>query len=149
MPWGPENITKARAANRKIKGRFKVRDVPSDRERAVAQYLVGGMTQKAAFVKAGYSIGTDEYRVLTRPAVVRYIEEVRERAVTRFDYPSETLCARLEHISAAALASGEYAPAISAVMGIAKMMGHLADRTEIEMHIISQPARETTSEVRV
>jgi mitochondrial fission protein ELM1 len=143
MPWGPHNIAKARAARK----RKTARDVLTDRERIVAQGIVGGMSQKAAFAKAGYAAGTNEMVVLTRPAVIRYIEELRERAVTRLDYTIENLCARLEHISYAALDAEEYAPAVSAIMGIAKMMGHLADRTEIEMHIISKPAREPTKEI--
>jgi hypothetical protein len=105
------------------------------------------MSQRAAFAKAGYAVDTQEARVLTRPAVIRFIEELRERSVKRFDYTIENLCARLEHIAFMATAAGEYAPAVSATMGIAKMMGHLADRTEIEMHIISKPAREPTKEV--
>jgi hypothetical protein len=32
-------------------------------------------------------------------------------------------------------------------MGIGKMMGHLADKTEIELHILSKPAREPTNEI--
>lgn len=145
MPWGPENVAKARAA--KAKNRNKVRDVLTDRERIVAQGIVGGLTQRAAFAKAGYAAGTEEMRVLTRPAVIRYIEELRDRSVQRFDYTIENLCARLEHISYAALSEREYTAAISAIMGIAKMMGHLADRSEIELHIISKPAREPTKSV--
>jgi hypothetical protein len=38
----------------------------------------------------------------------------------------------------------QYGPAVQAVMGIGKMMGHLADKTEIELHILSKPAREPT-----
>jgi Phage terminase, small subunit len=144
MVWDANSAAKARA---KIRNLNKIRDRLTDRERNVCQYLVGGMTQRAAFAKAGYAQGTAESRVLERPAVIRYIEELRERAITRFDYSIENLCARLEHIAYCALAAGEFAPAVSATMGIAKMMGHLADRTEIEMHIISKPAREPTKEV--
>jgi len=67
--------------------------------------------------------------------------------VERLDYTIDNLCARLEHIAYAALDDRQYAAAVSAVMGIAKMQGHLADRSEIEMHIISKPAREPTREV--
>jgi len=146
MPaWTAESAARARAA--KLKNRNKVRDRLTDRERNVCLYLVGGMTQRAAFAKAGYAEGTAEFRVLERPAVIQFIEELRERAITRFDYTIENLCARLEHIAFLAMAEREYAPAVSATMGIAKMMGHLADRTEIEMHIISKPAREPTKEI--
>jgi hypothetical protein len=146
MVWKGDANSAARARAAKIKNR-KRRDVLTDRERIVAQGIVGGMTMRAAFAKAGYAAGTSENVVLSRPAVIRYIEELRDRSVKRFDYTIENLCARLEHISFQALDAGEFAPAVSAIMGIAKMMGHLADRTEIELHILSKPAREPTKAI--
>jgi hypothetical protein len=41
----------------------------------------------------------------------------------------------------------QYGPAVQAIMGIGKMMGHTADRTEIELHILSKPSREPTDVV--
>ena len=147
MAWSSNAETAARAFAARVKNRNKVRDRLTERERNVCLYLVGGMTQKAAFAKAGYAASTQEGMVLTRPPVIRFIEELHERAVKRFDYTVENLCARLEHIAFAALEDRQYAAAVSATMGIAKMMGHLADRSEIELHVISKPAREPTKEV--
>jgi phage terminase small subunit len=141
MAWTSNAETAARA--RAARGRGKL----TDRERNVCLYLVGGMSQRAAFAKAGYADGIQESRVLTRPHVIRFIEELRDRAVKRFDYTIENLCARLEHIAFAAMQDRQYAAAVSATMGIAKMHGHLADRTEIELHVLSKPMREPTKEI--
>jgi hypothetical protein len=47
----------------------------------------------------------------------------------------------------AAMERNQFGPAVQAVMGIGKMMGHLADKTEIELHILSKPSREPTTEI--
>lgn len=119
----------------------------TDRERILADGVLSGLSQTAAMRKAGYATGASASEALNRPRVLKYLNKVRDRQVERLDYTIENLCARLEHIAFCALEDKQYAPAVSAVMGIAKMMGHLADRTEIEMHIISKPAREPTKEV--
>lgn len=119
----------------------------SERERTLAHGVLGGLSHKAAMRKAGYADSASASEVLGRPRMLAYMRVMHDRSVERLDYTIENLCARLEHIAFCAMADGQYAPAVSAVMGIAKMMGHLADRTEIEMHIISKPAREPTKEV--
>lgn len=136
--WGPHNAKAAREARR---GKI------SERERLFAQGIAGGLAQSAAVRKAGYGAGMSGAELMTRPQVAAYIRELRDKAVVRLDYSIDNLCARLEHIAFCAIDDRQYAAAVSAVLGIAKMMGHLADRTEIEMHIISKPAREPTKEV--
>lgn len=140
--FGAHNLAAARAART---GQRK--EVLTDRERILAQGIAGGLSRAAAFRKAGYADGRPKDEVLGRPRLVRYLDELRKRQVERLDYSVENLCARLEHIAFSAIDDQQYAAAVSAVMGIAKMMGHLADRTEIEMHIISKPAREPTREI--
>jgi len=123
-------------------------DVLSDREMKLAQNLVGGMTRKAAFQKAGYaavSVGDDS--IESKPRFVRYIDALRRKQVERLDYSIDNLCARLERVYLEAMEKSQYGPAVQAVMGIGKMMGHLADKTEIELHILSKPAREPTNEI--
>ena len=140
--FGPHNLKAAHAAPKRPRS-----DALTDKERVLAQGLVGGLTKAAAFRKAGYATGVRQDEVLGRARLVRYLDELRKRQVERLDYSIENLCARLEHIAFAAMDDGQYAAAVSAVMGIGKMMGHLADKTEIEMHIISKPAREPTKEI--
>jgi hypothetical protein len=127
--------------------RGRAADNVNDRERRFAQAIVGGLAPKVAMSKAGYSPKANPGSVLARHPVIRYIEELRDRQAKRLDYTVENLCARLEHIAWAALDEGQFAPAVSAVMGIAKMMGHLNEKSEIELHVISKPAREPTKEV--
>lgn len=111
--------------------------------------IVEGLTITEAFKRAGYSetSSLQKNEVLARPRVILYIEELRERILQKFDHTIEALCERLDKIAAAAMLDGQYVPAVSAIMGIAKMHGHLADRTEIELHILSKPAREPTKEI--
>jgi hypothetical protein len=140
--WGPskENLAAARAARTEKNAGI------SEREKILARGIVGGLSQKAAFAKAGYAAGVDRSEILQRPRVIHYLRELHDRQVERLDYSIDNLCARLEHIAYAAIDDRQYAAAVSAVMGVAKLMGHLADRSEIEMHIIAKPAREPTKE---
>lgn len=118
----------------------------SEQERTLAHGVLGGLSHRAALRKAGYADSASAAEILGRPRMLAYLNEMRFRQVERLDYTIENLCARLEHIAFCALADGQYAPAVSAVCAIAKMMGHMADKHEIEMHFISKPAREPTKE---
>lgn len=135
--WGPHN---------KPQGKRPPKDTLNDRERKLAQGLVSGLTMKAALQKAGYasSVLASADSVITRPRFVRYVDDLRKRQVERLDYSIDNLCARLERVYFEAMEKSQYGPAVQAVMGIGKMMGHLADKTEIELHILSKPSREPT-----
>jgi len=139
--WGPHN--KPSGQDRRTKKRTQPL---TDREKNLARNLVGGMVKKAALLNAGYSpsVAADPDNIMTRPRFVRYLDELRKQQVERFDYTIENLCARLENIAFAAMEKNQYGAAVQAVMGIGKMMGHLADRTEIELHVLSKPSREPT-----
>jgi hypothetical protein len=120
-------------------------DPLTDKERLLAQGLVQGLSMKAAYQKAGYSaVALNTDRITERPRFIRHLDELRKRQIERLAYSIDNLCARLEHIAEAAMAKNQFGPAVQAVMGIGKMMGHLADKTEIELHILSKPAREPT-----
>jgi hypothetical protein len=144
--WGPHNGGLGRSRARAPK-----KEMMTDRERKLAHSLLGGMSRTAAFRKSGYPTmsGSDADSILNRPHFVRYMAAARLRQVERLDYSIENLCARLEHVYFEALALGQTGSAVQAVLGIAKMMGHLADRTEVEMHIISKPMRETTEAINL
>jgi len=144
--WQSRRFTAEDQAKARFAARHK-KQVMTERERIFTEGVVGGLSSKAALRKAGYGDGMHATEILERPQVIRYINELHKRAVSRLDYTIDNLCARLEHIAYAAMEEKQYAPAVSAIMGIAKMQGHLADRTEIEMHIISKPAREPTNEI--
>jgi hypothetical protein len=144
--WGRHNAPSPRELREKK--RAKKRDL-TDREKNLALGLVGGLTMKAALQKAGYASSTlsTADSILNRPSFVRYIDHMRKRQVERLDYSIDNLCARLERVYMEAMERNQYGPAVQAVMGIGKMMGHLADKTEIELHILSKPAREPTNEI--
>src|SRR5262245_27881021 len=92
----------------------RAREKPlSDRERVLAQGIVGGLSNTAAARKAGYGLGAPTAEILERPRVLKYINELRARAVERLDYTIDNLCARLEHIAYAALDDRQYAAAVS------------------------------------
>jgi hypothetical protein len=145
--WGPHNAPDMRTLREKKRAKA-TGDQLTDRERVLAQNLVGGMTRKAAFQKAGYAaVSVGEDNVTTKPRFIRYIDQLRRKQVERLDYSIDNLCARLERVYIEAMEKSQYGPAVQAVMGIGKMMGHLADKTEIELHILSKPAREPTNEI--
>jgi hypothetical protein len=138
--FGPHN---------KPQGKRGPKDSLTDKERKLAQGLVGGLTMKAALQKAGYasSVLSSADSVLNRPRFVRYIDGLRTRQVERLDYSIDNLCARLERVYFEAMEKSQYGPAVQAVMGVAKLMGHLTDKTEIELHILSKPSRDPTDVV--
>ena len=144
--WGPHNSPGTRTLREKKREK---KEVLTDRERILAQGLVGGLTKKAALQKAGYASSAlaDPDSVFVRPRFVRYLDHLRERQVERLDYSIDNLCARLERVYLEAMEVRQYGPAVQAIMGIGKMMGHLADKTEIELHILSKPSREPTNVV--
>jgi len=138
--FGPHNRPSRQKAALK-----KRTDPLTDKERLLAQGLVQGLSRKAAYQKAGYSaVAVSNDTVEERPRFIRHLDELRKRQIERLDYSIDNLCARLEHICIAAMEKNQFGPAVQAVMGIGKMMGHLADKTEIELHILSKPAREPT-----
>jgi hypothetical protein len=140
--WGAHNSPAARKLKQQPKDKL------TDRERLLAHGIVGGLSRTAAYRKAGYATSIlSKGDIETRPRFVRYLQQLRDRQVERLDYSIDNLCARLEFIAFSACDEKQYGAAVSAVMGIAKMMGHLADKTEIELHMISKPAREPTSEL--
>lgn len=141
--WGPENLAKARAPR-------KQKLTPKERKLAIN--LVQGMPKTQAMQKAGFSGRVnvkegDPDSVFQRPHFVKFMRELQDRQIKRLDYSVDNLCARLEFVYLEAIQRHQYGPAVQAALGIAKMMGHLADRTEIEMHIISKPLREPTEVV--
>jgi len=148
--WGPHNSPSMKALRDKRVAKIRSDDL-TDRERKLAQGIVGGLTLKAALQKAGYSANTlaTADSVLSRPRFVRYVDHLRKYQVERLDYSIDNLCARLERVYIEAMDKYQYGPAVQAVMGIGKMMGHLADKTEIELHILSKPAREPTTELNL
>lgn len=139
--WGAHN--KPSGQVRKLKKRAQPL---TDREKLLAHGLIGGMTTSAALKRAGYSpsYSADPDNIMLRPRFVRYMDEMRKKQVERLDYSIDNLCARLEHTYLAAMEKNQFGAAVQSVLGIAKMMGHLADKTEIELHILSKPAREPT-----
>jgi len=145
--WGPHNAPDMRELREKKK-RAK-QDVLTDRERALALGMVGGLSLKAALQKAGYASSQLSVAdsILSRPRFIRYVDALRRKQVERLDYSIDNLCARLERVYMEAMEKSQYGPAVQAVMGIGKMMGHLADKTEIELHILSKPAREPTNDI--
>jgi hypothetical protein len=144
--WGAHNAPDMRTLREKK--REKKQEL-TDRERVLAQGLVGGLTKKAALQKAGYASSTLAVAdsIFDRPRFVRYIDHLRQRQVERLDYSIDNLCARLERVYFEAMEKSQYNAAVQAVMGIGKMMGHLADKTEIELHILSKPMREPTKDL--
>jgi hypothetical protein len=135
--WGPHNLKRGPKT-----------DKITDRERLLALGIAGGLTKKAALQKAGYaSSQAGDDSILERPRFVRYLKYLRDRQVERLDYSIDNLCARLEYVHLEAVNARQFGAAVQAILGIGKMMGHMADRTEIEMHIISKPMREPTHEL--
>ena len=113
--WGAHNAPDMRTLREKKRAKA-TGDQLTDRERILAQSLVGGMTRKAAFQKAGYAaVAVGEDNVTTRPRFVRYVDQLRKKQVERLDYSIDNLCARLERVYMEAMDKNQFGAAVQIV----------------------------------
>jgi phage terminase small subunit len=100
-----------------------------------AQALAKGKTQVEAYAEAGYKPDEPNAHRLTRnDKIEARVVELQELSVERLLVTVESLTNELEDVRQRAVADGQNAAAVSAIMGKAKLHGHLVDRAKVDVH---------------
>lgn len=104
------------------------------RHEKFAQELAKGASAGRAYEAAGYDVEGDHAdqsasRLLSRNAKVRErVAELQEKAATRTEITIQSLCDELDEAKELAKANAQPAAMVAAVMGKAKLTGHIVDK---------------------
>ena len=92
------------------------------RQESFAQLVAEGRDYANAYVDAGYCASTSSASQLAnKPHIVTRVRELQARALKRHDVTIDELAAQLEEARQLAMAAGQPAAAVSAVMAKAKL----------------------------
>jgi hypothetical protein len=102
---------------------------------------------KDAWIEAGYS--STNYcgamnRMLRRADIQAKIAEHRARFAVKFEITVENVYQRLDRAYHGAMRKQDYASAVAASLGIARIGGLLIDRVSVEHQLVVRPARAPT-----
>jgi hypothetical protein len=121
-----------------------------DRQKALAKYLVSGMSYREAFDAAGYETEHPyTSAIIKEPKFLYYVFHLRERMAERTYQSVDLLIKQLDDARLLAMVDRQVSPAIAAIMAKAKLLGYLIDRSEVEMHILNKPSRDPTPVVEL
>ena len=102
---------------------------------AFAQGLAKGRSQAEAYAEAGYKPSEPHAsRLASSGKVAARVAELLELAVERHLVTVESLTNELDEVRQRALTDGQNAAAVAAIMGKAKLNGHLVDKAQIDVH---------------
>lgn len=121
----------------------------NDRQRRLAENIALGMSYREAYRAAGYKgpfpygkNAESEGSILVTPEFKHYLFSLREKASERTHQSVELLIKQLDDARLLAMVTHQPTAAITAIMGKAKLLGYLIDKSEVEMHILNKPSRE-------
>lgn len=101
------------------------------RHEAFAQNLAKGMTADEAHTKAGYTPNRrNAARLKTNEDIMKRIAELQGKAAERTIVTVESLTNELEEARQLATANNQGSAAVAAVMGKAKLHGHLIEKRQ-------------------
>ena len=119
-----------------------MRGAATIRRERLARELAAGASVKAAMMTAGYSETSARSGLIRHgrkfvspwdhPEVAAQVAEIREGARERAQITTTDIVDRLENARIGAMRDGRYSAAVSATMGMAKVLGLIADRTRFE-----------------
>ncbi|MEI9409340.1 terminase small subunit [Mesorhizobium salmacidum] len=115
--------------------------------------LSEGLPQSRAYIAAGYTSRGNAAevaaaRLFRNVQVQSRIAELQAAAVRRSEITVDDLVAELDSMRKLAMACKNPAAGVAAVMGKAKLLGLVVDRTEIEA-TVRKPSREPTNDRRM
>lgn len=109
-----------------------------------AQSIASGLSYQKAYTAAGYK-GQFPWRhqkqVFT-DKVKHRIFEIRQSAAVATKQTIEQLLGELDDARMLAMVDRQPGAVVQAIMGKAKLLGYLIDKSEIELHMLSKPAKE-------
>ena len=119
----------------------------SDRQRHLAEFIAQGHSLKESYKMAGYEGSTGVYadNSITKSADFKYyLFWLREQTMERTFQSMDLLLKQLDDVRLLAMMEREPMAAVNAIMGKAKILGMLVERSEIEHSFINKPSREPT-----
>ena len=118
------------------------------RDHSLARELAAGATVRAAMVAAGYTEKSAKSGLIRHgrklispwdhPEVAAQVAEIREGARERAQITTADIVQRLEDARTGAMEDRKYSAAVSATMGMAKVLGLIADKVDMTMKPISE-----------
>jgi hypothetical protein len=139
----PESKIKRKPQNR-MKGKHYAL---SGRMLRFCALMASEKSAKDAWIEAGYS-ATNYHRALNlalrRADVQDKIAEHRARFAIKFEITVENVYQRLDRAYQGAMRKQDFASAVAASMGIARIGGLLIDRVSVEHQLVVRPARAPT-----
>lgn len=119
------------------------------RHRLFAEAYVQGMSKKDAYLAAGFSgkYTGGPQALLARPEIRDLVAKLRVRQRYRLNVTMDTLVLDLKNGMELAIATNNASAYVQAVMGLAKLMGFLVERTEHDIYLIPKPALKPGSDV--
>ena len=94
---------------------------------ATAAYRVTHPDSKAS----NEALWVEASRMMARPNVILRIQEIREALAKRNEVTVDSISKQLEDTIKLATAAEQYSPAITGIMGKAKLHGHLIEKQQI------------------
>ena len=125
-----------------------MRGAATIRRETPARELAAGATVRAAMVAAGYTEKSAKAGLIRHgrklispwdhPEVAAQVAEIREGARERAQITTADIVQRLEDARTGAMEDRKYSAAVSATMGMAKVLGLIADKVDMTMKPISE-----------
>lgn len=115
--------------------------------RFVEEYLIDLNATQAA-IRAGYSEKTaavQGYANLRKPQIIEAIAAAQAGRARRTERSQDAVLDRLDHLSRAAEADGDYAPAIRATELVGKHLGMFRDKLDVTVDEPPPDARESVA----
>jgi hypothetical protein len=114
-----------------------------EKQRAFCRNLVKGMTNNQALLAAGYKPGTakgDHGAVMQRrPMIKRYLDGLRANQAERLHITMDTIIMDLLDDRTEERQKGNYASSALITMHIAKLLGFVSDKPQMDLTFISLP----------
>ncbi|CAN7470004.1 terminase small subunit [Mesorhizobium sp. LjNodule214] len=109
-----------------------------------------GLPQSRAYIAAGYAARgnaaeVEASKMVRLPKVAARVAELQAKAARRSEITVDSLVAELEDMLQLATRVGQPSAGVSAIMGKAKLLGLVIDRTEVES-TLRKPSRTPTTD---
>jgi hypothetical protein len=122
----------------------------NSRQEAFCRGLAEGLPQSRAYIQAGYgsrgnAAEASDSQLLRNPKVAARVAALRADAARRSEVTLDSLVGELDAVLAMAVELGQPAAGVSAIMGKARLLGLIVDRSEV-VTTIRKPAREATNQ---
>jgi phage terminase small subunit len=120
------------------------------RQEAFCRHLAEGLPQSRAYIEAGYAsrgnaAEASASQLLRNPKVAARLTSLQAKAAIRSEITVDSLVAELDDLLRLAIECENPSAGVSAIMGKAKLLGLVVDKSEVGT-TMRKPAREATEE---